>query len=200
MSSLSLPCVFIDWNFQEIKLLKIQLWDISINFPYVFCSSYSLVKEDETCQSCSGIFQSPVYWESLGLVRGISPENILVVIAASVLCAFLLASLPFFLSCVACPLLICWKALSTVVMTALFLLSSFMPRTNNARAGIPECWLLLDLILSPCLLSCLLFLFALVSLFLDSLAECTGSHFYFSFPFVAVEEEALSFISTICIL
>lgn len=140
----------------------------------------------QTWQSCLGIFQSPVYWESLGLlVRGIPPENIPVVIATSVPCAFLLGSLPLFISYVTCPLLSCMKqlkALSAVAMTALlFVLSSFMPRTDDARAGIPVCWLLLDLLLRPCLLSCLLFLFALVSLFLECLAECTGSHFYISF-------------------
>lgn len=136
-------------------------------------------------QSCSGIFQSPVDWESLGLlVRGIPHENIPVIIATSVPCAFLLGSLPSSLSCVTCPLLPCMKllkTLSTVAMTALFVLSSFMPRTDDAKAGIPVCCLLLDLLLRPCLLSHLLFLFALVSLFLESLAECTGSHFYLSF-------------------
>lgn len=73
------------------------------------------------------------------------------------------------------------KALSTVAVTALFVINSLMPRTDDSRAGIPVCWLLLDLLLRPCLLSCLLFLFALVSLFLESLAGYTGSHFYISF-------------------
>lgn len=136
--------------------------------------------------TCSGISQpTQRYWESLGLlVRGIPPENIPVVIATSVPCVFLLGSFPFSLSFVTCPLLPCMKqlkALSRVAITALFVLSSFMPRIDDARAGIPGCWLLLDLLLRPYLLSCVLFPSALVSLFLESLAKYTGSHFYISF-------------------